>query len=200
MLRLDWTAPLDKPVIPKLWREEAAAYGAQVGIEPGRSVILFPDNNSVAPLPEAFWQAMADELGQLDYKVFTNLVGNNAGPRAAPLEGTSPIHVTVRLAMPLMELAGRFVSMSNGLACMMNACGVRAQHEVLILLPPEGDTVSITDLPPTNAFTAQSMRFAGFSEGPFREFAVRPGDDNGELIKAIARGDLSRAVVWPPQG
>jgi len=199
MLRLDWTAPLAKPVIPETWREEAAAYGAQVGIEPGRSVILFPDNNSVSPLPDAFWQALADELRRLGYKVFTNLVGNNAGPRAAPLEGTSPIQMTVRLAVPLVELAGRFVSMSNGMSALLVACGVQAQHELLILLPPEGETVSITDLPPVNAFTSQSMRFAALGEGPWREFAVRPGDDNSELIKAIARGDLSRAIEWPPK-
>jgi hypothetical protein len=40
------------------------------------------------------------------------------------------------------------------------------------------------------------MRFVGFSEGPFREYAIRPGDDNADLIKAVARGDPSRAVTW----
>lgn len=199
MLRLDWTAPLAKPVIPAIWREEAAAYAAEVGIEPGRSVVLLPDNNSVAPLPDSFWQALAGELGRLGYKVFTNMVGNNAGPRTAPLDGTSPVHLTVRLAIPLMELVGRFISMSNGMSALLIACGVKAQHELLILLPPEGDAVSFTGLAPANAFTSQSMRFAALGEGPFREFAVRPGDDNAELIKAIARGDLSRAIQWPAQ-
>jgi hypothetical protein len=89
--------------------------------------------------------------------------------------------------------------MSNGMSALLVACGVQAQHELLILLPPEGETVSITDLPPVNAFTSQSMRFAALGEGPWREFAVRPGDDNSELIKAVARGDLSRAIEWPPK-
>ena len=200
MLQLDWTAPLTKGVIPQGWRDEAAAYAAQVGIEPGRSVILFPDNNSVPPLPDAFWQALADELGRLGYKVFTNLFGTQAAARAAPLEGTSPIQVTLRLAAPLAELAGRFVSMSNGISFTLIAMGVQAQHELLILLPPEGEDLSVANLPPSNAFTSQSMRFAGSSEGPWREFAVRQGEIDHELIKAIARGDLSRAVTWPPQG
>jgi len=196
MLRLPWTAPLTRPVVPELWREEAAAYGAEVGIEPGRSVILLPDNNSVPPLPDAFWQALADELVVLGYKVFTNMVGNNAGARPAPLQGTFPIQVSVRLAAPLAELAGRFISMSNGISCTLNAMGVQAQHEILILTPPEGDDISIADREPAHAFTSQCMRFAGLSEGPFREFAIRQGEIDMEMIKAVARGDLSRAIGW----
>jgi hypothetical protein len=196
MLKLEWESPLSKPSIPPEWREEAAAYADAVGLETGRSVILFPDNNSVPPLPTDIWQALADELNSLGYKVFTNLAGTQHGPRAGPLMGTWPIQVTVRLAVPLVELAGRFISMSNGMSAMLLGCGVQARHELFLHLPPQGETFRITNLPVSDPVVVQSQRFVGFADGPFREYAIRPGDDNADLIKAVARGDLTRAVTW----
>jgi hypothetical protein len=196
MLKLDWETPLSTPSIPSEWRAEAADYAAEIGLETGRSVILFPDNNSVPPLPADIWQALADELASQGYKVFTNLAGDSRGPRTVPLERTSPIRVTVRLAWPLVELAGRFISMSNGMSAMLLGSGVKAQHDLFLHLPPRGETFRITDIPVADPLVVQSMRFVGFSEGPFREYAIRPGDDNADLIKAVARGDPSRAVTW----
>jgi hypothetical protein len=196
MLQLGWEAPLQKPSIPDDWREEAAAYAATIGLEPGRSVILFPDNNSVPPLPADIWQALADELNGLGYKVFTNLAGTHQGPRSAPLAGTSAIQVTVRLAQPLVELAGRFISMSNGMSAMLLGSGVQAQHDLFLHLPTDGETFRIADIPVADPVVVQSQRYVGFAEGPFREYAIRPGDDNAELIKAVARGDIGRAVTW----
>ncbi len=147
-------------------------------------------------MPDTIWQTLTDELVGLGYKVFTNLFGNAQGARTAPFAGAWPIRVNLRTALPLVERAGRFISMSNGISATLIGCGVRAQHELFLLLPPEGETLRITDIPVKDPVVVQSQRFVGFVEGPFREFAIRPGDDNAELIKAVARGDLSRAVSW----
>jgi hypothetical protein len=196
MLRLDWEAPLSKPVVPDAWRAEAGAYAAEIGLEPGRSVILFPDNNSVSPLPTAFWQSLADELRALGYKVFTNLAGNQQGPRTEPLAGTCGIGMTIRNAVPLVEMAGRFISMSNGMAAMLVGVGAKAEHSLLLQLPPAGEILQITGIPVPDPLVVQTQRYVGFSDGPFNEYAIRPDEDYAAIVKDVARNAPASAVTW----
>ena len=120
------------PKIPDEWRQEAADYGDSLGMEPGRSVILFPDNNTNPAAPGPIWQDIADALGRQGWMVFTNMAGNRFGRRVAPFTGTRPIDITVRSAVPLVERAGRYVSMANGMQLMLLGSCPSAVHTYLI--------------------------------------------------------------------
>ncbi len=189
MLQLDWDAPLKPPTLPQVWRDEALIDAKAAGVEPGNSVILFPDNNTNPPLPDAVWTELAAELRRMGRKVFTNLAGNVAGRRAQPLAGTQPISVSIRTAIPVVEYAGRFISMSNGLQAVMMAADIQAEHTILIHDFPVNMKTGGLNYAIRDPIACQTYHYVGFAEGDFFEYVVRPDAATPDLIADIARNN-----------
>lgn len=194
ILQLDWDTRLSTPVIPDLWRDEANAYADAIGLEHGDSVILMPDNNTNPILPDSFWAALTRELVALGKTVFTNMAGNAAGLRREPFPGSRPINMTIRSSIPLVERAGRLISMANGLQSLILGSRVRAECSVIIhdfakgtRLPGPGFTIK-------DPIAWQSFKYAGFCDGTFDEFAVSPDQITPKLVHDIARNAPSAMV------
>lgn len=195
ILHLGWDAPLARPTIPQAWTDEAHSYAQSIGMVPGKSVILSPDNNSVEALPVEFWQPLADELNRLGWKVFTNLAGNTAnGPRSAPFEGTSAITLPLHLVIPLVELAGRYISGNNGLACMLIGSHAKCQFTWLINRRDPSKIYSINGTVYNDPVVDTSIRIAGVTNEPTREYVVCPDEDMSNLIRDIAEDNPASAL------
>ena len=192
MLRLGWDTELSKPNIPDEWRAAANAYADQIGMTEGKSIILFPDNNSQAPLPDAFWSQLAERLSAEGLTVFTNMAGNRHGPRTVPLPGTSGVHITLANVIPLVERAGRFVSMSNGMSSMLTGSGARTRHAYVIQVPAPGAEVMINGIHVRQPVIVQTQAVIGLAKGPFNEFKV---ESLGPWDQPI--GDVARLMAPP---
>lgn len=191
ILHLDWDAPLAKPTVPAIWQEEARVYADQVGIVPGKSVILFPDNNTNEPLPLEFWEPLVQHLNASGHVVFTNMYGNAAGPRTEPVKGSLPITVPLRLAIPLVERAGRFISTANGMAAMLVGCDVDANYSWITI-----KRGSVEAIHGQLSFISQSIRYSGFLHKSINEYRVDPDADMSEVVADIA-ADSPRSAIPP---
>ena len=192
MLRLDWEAELAPWSIPLDWRIQAALHAKAQGVDPGNSVILFPDNNSSPALPDAFWQDLADALMREGRKVFTNMAGNNLGRRAAPLPGTHPILCDLTNVIPLVETAGRAISMNNGLSAMLVGLGIDATLTNLIRVPAPGQDHKVGSIQVKHPIAVQTHRHLGAARGPLQEYVVDLAvSDHRDLIEGIARQDAA---------
>lgn len=185
MLHLDWDTPLSLPTIPNDWRDEALNYAMSVGIEPGRSVILFPDNNTAKPLPQEFWQRLVCALKDEGWKVFTNMAGNSSGPRSLLFDGSYPINLSIKLAIPLAELAGYFISGSNGLAALLIGSEAKCKHSWIVANYEDLSEIQKND--PANLYISQQAKYLGFTKKGLDEYAVNPDRDMGDIIGIIAR-------------
>jgi hypothetical protein len=192
ILHLDWDTPLELPVIPEEWRQEAAAYAAETGMVPGKSVILFPDNNSNPGFPDSFWKLIADECRKNGRKVFTNLAGNRQGPRTEPFEGTSGINIPLRLAIPLVEIAGRYIAGVNGLICALQLAKAQSEATLLIYSKP----FKLNAYHAKDPIPHQSLRYLGFSDQLATEYLVDPDQVSPDLIADIVANNPRSALVW----
>lgn len=194
ILQLDWETRLSEPVIPERWRLDADAYADEIGLERGQSVILLPDNNTNPTLPDSFWAALTGELAASGKTVFTNMTGNVAGPRREPFPGSRPIHMTIASSIPLVERAGRLISMANGLQSLILGSQAQAECTVIIhdfakgtRLPGPGFTIK-------DPIAWQSFKYSGFCDGAFNEFAVSPERITPQFISDIARNAPSAMI------
>jgi hypothetical protein len=197
ILHLNWDAPLALPAILENWQEEAQGYAKSIGMIPGKSVILFPDNNSGMALPSEFWQALADELVGLGNTVFTNLAGNMHGKRAAPFTGTSSIEISISSVIPLVEIAGRYICGANGMGAMLAGCRVKSQGTYLMNERRSGDvaqTINGTVVSDTVRMT--SLRTLWVTNDPVPEYVVCPDEDMTQIIRDIASNNPETAL--PP--
>lgn len=185
VLHLGWDSQMSQPEIPKDWYLEAESYAKTVGIEPNNSVILLPDSNTNPILPESFWEDLTTELNIQGKKVFTNMAGSSSGPRVVPFKGSHPISLTVKLGIPLVELAGRFISMSNGFSSMLLSSSVKAEHTILIHDFPAAHRFPGPGFPIRDPVAWQSFAFSGFKDGNFNEFVVNSEKIGKELIQHI---------------
>jgi hypothetical protein len=192
MLRLGWDAPLARPTVPQEWRKEAENIAAQLGVIPGKSVILFPDNNSNPTFSASFWEPLAEELSKSGLKVFTNLAGNRNGRRKEPFKGTSAIVTPLHLAIPLVEIAGRYISGANGLIAILMMAEVRSEGTLLIYNKP----YSLNDYTAKDPVAIQSARYLGFSDLLPNEYLVDPDQVTASLLADIAANNPKTAFVW----
>jgi hypothetical protein len=116
LLRLPWSASLERPTIPPEWQTEAQATAARVGMEQGNSVILFPASSSaLSQFPDIVWSTLVARLNERGYRVFCNMKGGNYRPKTMPIAGASQIDIPIHLALPLVSFAGRSISGPNGM-------------------------------------------------------------------------------------
>ena len=186
MLRLPWDAPVETPTLPEAWREEALAYARSIDMPLGQSVIIFPDNNTNPSLPSSVWEKLARAYAAEGLTVYTNLAGNRFGQRSEPLPGTRPISITLKNALPLVELAGRYASMANGMQVMLQGSGLSAKHTYLLHDAPPGQAwgnmgYKVDDM------LMQSSYCSGVAKPPFFEYLVNEETMTPDLAREIAR-------------
>lgn len=194
ILHLDWDAPFAPPVIPQGWRHEAQLYCEKLGLIPGKSVILIPDNNSCEALPDVFWQALANELNLRGLMVFTNSVGG-MGKRRDPFNGTTSIELSLQSAIPVVEMAGRYISGSNGLSHMLAGCQVNSNGTLLLNQRAPGKEYSVNGIPVEDAVRQTSIRTAWVTNKPIREYVVFPDKDMRSIICDIADDNPKSALA-----
>jgi len=186
IMHLGWDTKMSQPEIPPEWYLEAKTYADMFGIEPGNSVILFPDSNTNPIFPDFFWENLIIELNSQGKKVFTNMSGNSNGPRLIPFKGSHPITVTIQLGIPMVEIAGRFITMANGFAAMLLGSSVRADHTVLINDFPAAGRFPGPGFPVKDPVAWQSASMNGFRDGDFNEFVINIANIPHGLVHDIA--------------
>lgn len=186
ILQLSWESKLAQPVISEKSRNDAEIYADQLGLERGNSVILFPDSNSNPGLLDKFWEDLTIELINAGKQVFTNMAGNSQGPRQKPFKGSRPIEMTIRLGIPLTELAGRFIGMSNGFQWMLLSARVKAEHTCLIHDFPAMTSIPGPGFPVLDPIAWQRPKYGGLNMVSFNEFSVQPDQVSPQLIRDIA--------------
>jgi hypothetical protein len=188
LLRLPWDAPLDRPKIPAQWDREAAIMAEDIGMEVGKSVILFPANSSPHPqFRDVFWSALAARLQENGYKVFTNMKGGNVRPQTMPIAGTTPIEVPVHLAPSLVSLAGRSISGAHGLQLLI-MLGAKFR-QMSVAMPVDramGDFKMNGRDYHSSAYMAQFMYPELCVDVPFAEFLV-PYDESDAQLERLGR-------------
>lgn len=127
LLRLDWNAPLERATLTPEMRIQADQIARTFGLDPGRSVILFPGNNTSAPAPYAFWIAVAEAYRSRGFKVFTNAVGADFLPGDMPIPGTQALNLSGDMALAVSELAGHMVIGCNGLVVLSLFAGLKCK-------------------------------------------------------------------------
>ena len=201
---MDWDARLNPPVVPDIWQTEAAHIALDSGIESGRSVILFPDNDSPSPLPSSFWQRLVNELNAQGRKVFVNTFGikdhrNIVHPREEIFEGAHPIEVQARHAIPLVEMAGKFISQPNGITTMVLGTKVRCQSSILLAKSSPNYTSMINgaDAGP-HGYLQTSWRAVGVADTAPAEYVIDlESPELNAVIRAIATDDHSLCLNAP---
>ena len=120
------------------------------------------------------------------------MAGNRHGPRSSPLPGTHGVSVTLANVIPLVERAGRFVSMSNGMSSMLTGSGARTRHAYVIQVPAPGTKVVINGIHVRQPVIVQTQAVIGLAKGPFNEFMV---ESLGPWDQPI--GDVARLMAPP---
>lgn len=192
VMHLDWDSPLTPGTIPAAWRQEAEAVANELGLVRGRSVILFPDNNTNWPVADELWQTLADHLRAQGLTVVTNLHGNDVrnfhGDRRKAFAGTTGYSVPLHLAAPLVEYAGGFVAGSNGIAQFIVG-NVRCRAAVLLhdLLPGQrmwsGEEVVS---PRGQSMQLHTFDYSGIAPLDVREYVIKQGEANADVLTQIA--------------
>lgn len=196
ILQLDWESKLAQVEIPESWRLEAEVYADQIGLARGNSVILLPDNNTNPSLPDTFWEDLTTQLVASGKKVFTNMAGNSTAARSEPFKGSFPINMTIRLGVPLAELAGRFISMANGFQSMLLGSHAATEHTILLHDFPSKHRIVGPGFPVKDPVAWQTFRGAGFCNGAFNEFVVRPDVITRQLIKDVAANNPGAMITF----
>ena len=188
ILQLDWESPLTQTVVPIDWHDDAVIYAKEIGLERDKSVILFPDNNTMPSLPNKFWEDLTVALVRSGKKVFTNMTGTNAGPRTVPFKGSDPINITIKNGIPLVEMAGRFISMANGFQFLLLGSRVRAEHTTILYDFPSSSRLRGSSAKITDSISIQTMKFYGLPwiNSSINEFVIRSENISTDFIRDIA--------------
>jgi hypothetical protein len=89
-------------------------------IPKGKSVILSPYAKSVVALPCEFWEKITADYSAEGYTVFTNVANNEK-----PIEGTVSLKIPVSQMPAVVEHAGTFIGIRNGLCDVLYAADCR---------------------------------------------------------------------------
>ncbi|HWZ47454.1 MAG TPA: hypothetical protein VNX00_04450 [Herbaspirillum sp.] len=194
VLRLPWDAQIERPKIPEEWAREANEFAISASMEYHNSVILFPANSSpIAQFPDILWSTLVARLKANGYKVFCNMKGGNFRPQTMPIAGAIPIEIPVHLSLPLVSIAGRTISGSNGMQFLQMLGG---RFENMTVMFPVSSQFGDFEMngriySPTNPIS-QYMCPELCVDVSFAEYAVPHDGAEAELIQiATAVADLS---------
>lgn len=132
ILRLDWSAPLERARLTQQARQQAEQIARQHGVVKGKSVILFPGCNSNQPAPYAFWLALIKQYKQKGLKVFSSFAGASLLPGEMPFPGTHALSLPIDLALAVSEYAGHMVLSVSGLASLALLSGIDCNVSIVM--------------------------------------------------------------------
>jgi hypothetical protein len=89
-------------------------------IPKGKSVILSPFAKSVVELPSGFWEKISADYSAQGYTIFTNVTSNEQ-----PVEGTTPLKISISQMFAAAEFAGTFIGIRSGLCDVLYAADCR---------------------------------------------------------------------------
>lgn len=87
----------------------------------GRTVVLSPYSNTLADLPDAYWENLAGELSRRGYVVCTN----SSGRKESAVSGTVPVFFSLDIAPQFIEKAGFFIGIRSGFCDIISGCCAR---------------------------------------------------------------------------
>lgn len=107
------SAKSEKTALPYAGKEqkEIEKMAAESGLVKGRSIILAPYANSLPQIAWELWEEIAQGLRGKGYKVFTN----SASDSEVPVPGTDGIFFPIEDTVQILDYAGGFVAMRNGM-------------------------------------------------------------------------------------
>ena len=97
--------------INSMSEEEIEKLAKSLSIEKGKTFILAPYANSLPQVEWGFWIKLVEELKKMGYKVFTN----SASDDEEQVPGSEKIFFQIKDTVKLLEYAGGFIAMRNGL-------------------------------------------------------------------------------------
>lgn len=91
----------------------------------GRTIIISPYSNTLADLPEGFWESLVDELKGCGY-----IVGTNSGGKEEPaIKGSKELFFALDIAPQIVERAGGFIGVRSGFCDVIS--GAAAKKAIL---------------------------------------------------------------------
>jgi hypothetical protein len=131
ILHLPWNAKIEFGKIPDQWITIGKKILEEHGLDPERSVILFPGNNSNRPAPTALWRSISNLYNKLGYQVVLNLRGALFIPSDLKVPSIR-LDLNIPAAIALGHLCGNVVIGSNGLKMLMLLMKINANINVLL--------------------------------------------------------------------
>ncbi|MCI9422451.1 MAG: hypothetical protein HFG81_07010 [Dorea sp.] len=89
----------------------------KVQLVPDKTVVLSPYSNTLADLPDVFWEALADGLKNKGFSVCTNSSGENE----PAIFGTTAIFVPLNIVPQFISKSGYFIGVRSGLCDVISA-------------------------------------------------------------------------------
>ena len=106
-------------------KHEVDMFMNEYGLEYCNTVVLSPYSNTLADLPDVFWEELAAKLTQKGYCVCTNSAGDNE----PAVKGTIPACFSLSIAPQVIEAAGFFVGIRSGFCDVIS--GTNAKKIIL---------------------------------------------------------------------
>ena len=126
-----------------------------MGIIPGKTIIIVPHAYSVTSPPKSFWKELDHELHSLGWKT---LYCVNPKSESSPFHGAETIWFSFADSVPLLEYAGAFLSVRNGLCDIVSSASCR----MVILYPNKLETPNYSEHRSDVAFCG--LRTMGLNE------------------------------------
>ena len=104
------------------------------GIKKGETVVLTPRANALLPLPEWFWERLAERLHKVGLVVVTSVVG-----KETPVRGTQGVFIPIAYLRDYLQYAGFQVGLRSGVCDIISAIsGVKQWILYLQSISPKG--------------------------------------------------------------
>jgi hypothetical protein len=129
-LGLPDTARPKPPTIKSEYREAAQTRFAELNLEPGRTVVLFPYTGTAPRFGASFWSDLTSTLTQEGFQVTTNmsvsasrkrsrLVGDHEKGRPPMAEGSVAIDLSLEEMLGFVEIAGNVIAAASGICDLL---------------------------------------------------------------------------------
>jgi hypothetical protein len=135
ILRLDWGAKFQSPVLPKEARARAAEIIEKHGIKKDKSVVLLVGNNTCKPSPALLWEKLANNYHAKGYDVIVNTYKAMFTPANLNIPFAKRVDLALDVLVPICEHAGNVVSGANG--GVLFALSFAMDFHISILMPTE---------------------------------------------------------------
>ncbi len=194
-MHLPWETPLDRGAISLNLQIEAAMLADAHGVTPGRSVVLFPANNTNKPADAAFWRELAAAFIDQGKDVFYCVQGGLFQPPGLDIPGRQ-LHLSPSQAVAVCDIAGHMVSGANGLVLL--SLLTRTRFAMDVLLADAACVRGVGDFRPIDPRTASTVACApAVVDDAARHYAEWEVTGSAADYRDIARRIAGTGVTGP---